>query len=62
MDQEPTKLRQLLHEKGRRQLSIGRMTPETKDPKELKALKREHATLAREIVAIKETLSRIQNA
>ena len=62
MDQERTKLRQMVHEKGRRRLSIERRVQEVTDPKERKALQNEHKLLGQEILAFKETIARIENA
>ena len=62
MDQEATKIRQSIHEKGRKQLSLGRRLQEIKNPKELKALKREQDVLAQEIVALKATVAQMENA
>lgn len=62
MDMEPMKLKQMMHEKGREQLSLGRRAQEVKNPKELKAMRREQEVLGREIVALKATILRIENA
>ncbi|MEK7615999.1 MAG: hypothetical protein AAB420_02215 [Patescibacteria group bacterium] len=62
MEQEATKLRQAIHEKGRRQLILGRRAQEIKNPKELKALLNEQKVLGREIVALKADIVRIEQA
>ncbi len=62
MNQEAIKLRQMIHEKGRWQLSLGRRFQEVKNPKELKAMQNEHKALAREIVALKEAIAKIESA
>ena len=62
MDQEYTKLRQMVHEIGRKRLSIERRVQEVTDPKERRALENEHKLLGQEIVAFKESIAKIENA
>ena len=62
MDQDITKLKQFMHEKGRRQLSLGRLVQNETDSKSLREYKREQRLLTKEIIVLKEDIAKIENA
>ena len=62
MELEITKLKQFMHEKGRRQLSLGRLVQNETDSKALREYKREQKLLTKEILVLKEDIARIESA